>query len=60
MVLSDKSVGLQADGATILLLKHDNVELHPDQRLSCNLKEVTWKIFKFSFVFIHFSIVSYL
>lgn len=42
MVLSDKSVGLQAEGATILLLKHDNVELHPDQRLSCNLKEVTW------------------
>jgi len=31
VVLSDKSVGLQAEGATILLLKHDNVELHPDQ-----------------------------
>jgi len=33
VVLSDKSVGLQSEGATILLLKHDNVELHPDQYL---------------------------
>eukprot|EP00438_Fugacium_kawagutii_P016821 Skav203780 [mRNA] locus=scaffold206:321771:328094:+ [translate_table: standard] len=31
VVLSDKSVGLQAEGATILLLKHENLELHPDQ-----------------------------
>ena len=31
MVLSDKSVGLQSEGATILLLKQENVEMHPDQ-----------------------------
>eukprot|EP00913_Durusdinium_trenchii_P011836 g11118.t1 len=31
VVLSDKAVGLQSEGATILLLKQDNVELHPDQ-----------------------------
>ena len=33
MVLSDKAVGLAAEGATILLLKQENVELHPDQTL---------------------------
>eukprot|EP00439_Symbiodinium_sp_Y106_P008492 s2084_g1.t1 len=31
VILSDKSVGLQAEGATLLLLKEDNIELHPDQ-----------------------------
>ena len=36
VVLSDKSVGLQSEGATILLLKHENVELHPDQYLGCH------------------------
>lgn len=35
MVLSDKAVGLAAEGATILLLKQENVELHPDQTLVC-------------------------
>ena len=31
VILSDKAVGLAAEGATILLLREDNVELHPDQ-----------------------------
>ena len=35
VVLSDKAVGLAAEGATILLLKQENVELHPDQTLVC-------------------------